>query len=108
MAAFIDNRERYASWPVAVRTPASKLLGSGAEAVERGRMPTLRVQAGNEGAPIPRVWGRMRVAGRELDAQSDKTEDLEGAWFQGGRVVRGSVGGFPGAGPAVSEDDLQI
>lgn len=43
-----------------------KILGGGGRAVERGRASTLRVQAANEGAPIARVYGRMRVAGQVI------------------------------------------
>tara|TARA_B100002003_G_scaffold151479_1_gene140400 strand:- start:76 stop:4023 length:3948 start_codon:yes stop_codon:yes gene_type:complete len=43
-----------------------KILGGGGRAVERGRASTLRVQAANEGAPIARIYGRMRVAGQVI------------------------------------------
>lgn len=43
-----------------------KILGGGSRAVTRGRASTLRVQASNEGAPIARVYGRMRVAGQVI------------------------------------------
>jgi len=41
-----------------------KLTGLGAEAVETGRVERFRVMGGSEGAPIPRVFGRVRVAGQ--------------------------------------------
>ena len=39
-----------------------RLLGAGS-AVPRGRARSLRIQGAAEGAPLPRLWGRMRVAG---------------------------------------------
>jgi len=42
------------------------ILGQGAQAVETGRARSLRIQSSTEGAPIPRVWGRMRVAGQVI------------------------------------------
>ncbi|MGM0583572.1 MAG: baseplate multidomain protein megatron [Pseudomonadota bacterium] len=42
------------------------LLGSGSRAVVRGKANALRIQGANEGAPIPRVQGRMRVAGQMI------------------------------------------
>lgn len=44
-------------------------------------------------AEVPR--GLMLEAGHELDVQSDESEDGEGAWFDAGQIVRGSVGGYP-------------
>lgn len=52
---------------------------------------------------VPREW--MLEAGSELDVQSDESEDAEGAWFEGGRIVRGSVGGLPGED---EEDDSDV
>lgn len=43
-----------------------RLLGAGSEAVEVGRIDRLRLMGAGEGAPIPRVWGRMRVAGQVI------------------------------------------
>lgn len=39
------------------------IFGRGASVVEGPRLESLRVQNSTEGAPIPRVFGRMRVAG---------------------------------------------
>ncbi|WP_374299379.1 glycoside hydrolase/phage tail family protein [Paracoccus sp. (in: a-proteobacteria)] len=43
-----------------------KLLGSGSRAVETGRIDRLRLQTAGEGAPIPRVWGQMRLPGHVI------------------------------------------
>ena len=40
------------------------IMGSGAEAVEVGRIDRLRLTGASEGSPIPRVMGRARVAGQ--------------------------------------------
>lgn len=40
------------------------LLGRGSQAVESGRVDTLRIMSSSEGAAVPRVFGRMRVAGQ--------------------------------------------
>ena len=44
----------------------SRILGLGSEPVERGRIGTMRLQTSEEGTPIPRVWGRMRVTGQVI------------------------------------------
>ncbi len=41
-----------------------RILGQGAKAVETGRARSLRLQTSTPGAPMPEVWGRMRVAGQ--------------------------------------------
>ncbi|WP_295044390.1 glycoside hydrolase TIM-barrel-like domain-containing protein [uncultured Paracoccus sp.] len=43
-----------------------KLLGSGSKAVETGRIDRLRLQTAGEGAPIPRIWGQMRLPGHVI------------------------------------------
>ncbi|MEM7524976.1 MAG: host specificity protein, partial [Pseudomonadota bacterium] len=40
-----------------------KVLGRGAQAVETGRVDSIRLQGAGEGAPIPKLYGRMRVGG---------------------------------------------
>jgi len=40
------------------------ILGGGSKAVESGRARALRIQASTEGAPVPLVYGRMRVGGQ--------------------------------------------
>ncbi len=42
------------------------ILGSGSAPVDVGRARSLRIQASTEGAPIARVFGRMRVAGQVI------------------------------------------
>ena len=56
-----------------------KLFG-GAKTVKGPRLSDLRVMASSEGAPIPRVWGRMRVAGQVIWA----TQFLESVSTTGG------------------------
>lgn len=46
------------------RSIDQRILGGGAEAVEVGRIDRLRLSGASEGAPVARVWGRMRVAGQ--------------------------------------------
>ncbi len=41
-----------------------RLFGSGAQVREGPRLKTLDIQSSTEGAPIPRVFGRMRLAGQ--------------------------------------------
>lgn len=41
-----------------------RILGQGSRAVAVGRARSLRIQSSTEGAPIPVVFGRMRVAGQ--------------------------------------------
>ncbi|WP_299131408.1 glycoside hydrolase/phage tail family protein [uncultured Amaricoccus sp.] len=41
-----------------------RLLGLGAEPVETGKVDRFRVMGSSEGAALPRVFGRMRVAGQ--------------------------------------------
>lgn len=46
------------------RSIDQRILGGGAEAVEVGRIDRLRLSGASEGAPVARIWGRMRVAGQ--------------------------------------------
>ena len=57
------------------RSIDEKLLGSGSEAVEVGRVDRFRLMGAGEGAPIPRVWGRFRVGGQVIWASRFR-EDL--------------------------------
>ncbi len=41
-----------------------RILGGGSRAVETGRARSLRLQSSTPGAPMARLWGRMRVAGQ--------------------------------------------
>ena len=42
------------------------LLGGGPRKIEGPRLGDLRVMSSSEGAPIPRLWGRMRIAGQVI------------------------------------------
>ena len=46
-----------------------KLFGDG-KTLKGPRLSDLRVMASSEGAPIPRVWGRMRVPGQGVADQA--------------------------------------
>lgn len=41
-----------------------RLLGGGSAAVEIGRRDSLRIMGSREGAPVPRLWGQMRLPGQ--------------------------------------------
>ena len=43
-----------------------RILGSGAEAVEVGRVERFRLMGASEGSAVPQVWGRMRVGGQVI------------------------------------------
>ncbi|MGL6209813.1 MAG: baseplate multidomain protein megatron, partial [Paracoccaceae bacterium] len=43
-----------------------RLLGSGSQAVETGRVERFRLMGASEGTAIAQVWGRMRVAGQVI------------------------------------------
>ncbi|MFM2367354.1 MAG: hypothetical protein RIR95_1962 [Pseudomonadota bacterium] len=43
-----------------------KILGSGSESVEVGRMDRLRLLGASEGTAVPRVWGRVRISGQVI------------------------------------------
>jgi hypothetical protein len=43
-----------------------RLLGSGSAPVEMGRIDRFRLNGAGEGAPIGRLWGRMRVPGQVI------------------------------------------
>lgn len=43
-----------------------RLMGGGSQSVETGRIDRFRLTGASEGAPLPRVWGRMRVAGQVI------------------------------------------
>ena len=42
------------------------LFGAGGRRIDGPRINDLRVMSSSEGAPIPRLWGRMRVAGEVI------------------------------------------
>ncbi len=43
-----------------------QVMGRGAQPVETGRVDRIRVQGAGEGEPIPRLFGRMRIAGQVI------------------------------------------
>ncbi|MFN6951044.1 MAG: glycoside hydrolase TIM-barrel-like domain-containing protein [Albidovulum sp.] len=57
-----------------------RLLGSGSQPVETGRIDRFRLTAASEGAPIGQLWGRMRVSGQVIWA----SRFLETATTSGG------------------------
>ncbi|EYD73789.1 baseplate multidomain protein megatron [Limimaricola hongkongensis] len=44
----------------------ARLLGAGADPVETGRIDRFRLTGAGEGAPIARLWGRMRIGGQVI------------------------------------------
>jgi len=73
-----------------------RLLGSGSRTVHSGRARSLRIQAATDGAPLPRVYGRMRVTGQIIWS----TRFLE--------TVRKGGGGGKGGGPEIREYSYSI
>ncbi|MBL4807955.1 MAG: glycoside hydrolase TIM-barrel-like domain-containing protein [Rhodobacteraceae bacterium] len=63
------------------------LLG-GSEAVEHGRVDTLRIQGSGEGKPIAQVYGQMRVAGHVIWSSKFKENVSGGGKGFGGPNVR--------------------
>ncbi len=62
------------------RVVDQRLLGSGSEPVETGRVDRFRLTGASEGANLPQVFGRMRVAGQVIWA----TQFQESASRSGG------------------------
>ena len=48
------------------RSIDQRILGSGSEAVEQGRVSRFSVSGASDGAAVARVWGRMRVGGQVI------------------------------------------
>ena len=63
----------------------ARLLGSGSAAVETGKVERFRLTDASEGAPIPQIYGRMRVGGQVIWASQ----------FQEARTVSGGGKGTP-------------
>ena len=61
------------------------ILGTGSAPVDVGRVKSLRIQASTEGAPIPRVFGRMRVAGQVI--WSTRFRETVRTTTQGGKAT---------------------
>src|SRR5690606_20741177 len=68
------------------------ILGQGSAPVEVGRARSLRIMGSTEGAPVPTVWGRMRVAGQVIWAtrflEHVRTSSRGGKATGGGQRVR--------------------
>lgn len=68
------------------------ILGAGSAPVEVGRARSLRIMSSTEGAPVPTVWGRMRVAGQVIWAtrflEHVRTSSRGGKAAGGGQRVR--------------------
>ncbi|WP_406720854.1 glycoside hydrolase TIM-barrel-like domain-containing protein [Thioclava litoralis] len=43
-----------------------RLLGTGSQSVETGKVSQFRLSSASEGTPVPMVWGGMRVAGQVI------------------------------------------
>ena len=62
------------------------ILGSGSAPVEVGRARSLSLQTSTEGVPIPRVYGRMRVAGQVIWSTRFKEHVRTTSTSQGGKA----------------------
>ncbi len=70
-----------------------RLLSGGTRQVEGARLDRLRVTAAGEGAPVPRVWGRVRLGGQVIWATR----------FQESRDVQSFGGGKAGPRTEITE-----
>ncbi|MGY6549257.1 MAG: baseplate multidomain protein megatron [Roseinatronobacter sp.] len=43
-----------------------RLMGGGSQVIEQGRIERLRLTGATEGAPVPLVWGRVRLGGQVI------------------------------------------
>lgn len=48
------------------RSIDQRVLGSGSDAVDIGRVERFRLMGASEGAAVPRLWGRVRVSGQVI------------------------------------------
>ncbi|MEO6299307.1 MAG: host specificity protein, partial [Paracoccaceae bacterium] len=48
------------------RSIDQRILGAGSEPVESGRVDRFQLTGASDGAPIQRIWGRMRVGGQVI------------------------------------------
>ncbi len=62
------------------RSIDQRILGTGSEPIETGRVARFQLTGASDGAPIARVWGRMRIGGQVIWA----TRFLETANRSGG------------------------
>ena len=49
-----------------------RIMGLGSEPVEVGKLDRFQLMGASEGAPIPTVWGRMRIPGQVIWASPDR------------------------------------
>ncbi len=63
-----------------------RLMGAGSEPVETGRVERFRLTGASEGAPVTRIYGRMRVAGQVIWASRFR----ESAVVDGGGSGKGA------------------
>ena len=60
-----------------------KILGGGSDAVEVGKIERFRLTGASEGAPVARVWGRVRLAGQVIWATRFKESVTESGGGKG-------------------------
>jgi len=65
-----------------------KIMGTGSRVVDTGRIETFRLQGVSEGGPVPRVMGRMRIAGQLI--WSSKFRENVSTTSSGGGKATGS------------------
>ncbi|MEZ5779852.1 MAG: glycoside hydrolase TIM-barrel-like domain-containing protein [Paracoccaceae bacterium] len=75
-----------------------RLMGSGSQAVETGKIDRFRLTGASEGAPIGQVWGRMRVSGQLIWASR----------FREHRKTTGGGGKGTPATPEVTEHSYSV
>ncbi len=69
-----------------------RMMGLGSQTVETGRVDRFRVMGSSEGLPLPRVFGRVRVAGQLIWSrrflERVNTENVGGKGGRGGAEVK--------------------
>jgi len=75
-----------------------RILGSGAQAIDHGRLDRLRLTGASEGAPLGQVYGRMRMAGQVIWASR----------FQEHTSTSGGGGKGMPSGPRVTEYSYSV
>ncbi|PZX46235.1 putative tail protein [Roseinatronobacter thiooxidans] len=63
-----------------------RLMGGGSQVIEHGRIDRLRLTGASEGAPVPRVWGRVRLGGQVIWASAFRESVTTRGG--GGKIVR--------------------
>lgn len=61
-----------------------KILGAGSDAIEIGKTERFRLTGASEGAPVTRVWGRVRLGGQVIWATRFKETATESGGGKGG------------------------